>query len=501
MKRKANDLEETSVVKRKHDALHFSAGPDPFSMFFAVDQALTARQVCSLDPIPELVLLNCPAQYLASPHRRLSGFSPTPLFNLLSNYPDCLLIDSDASLPTSSIIFSHLLNHIYKTKSLIENNSLSASPVKDQGFTSAIVLILVPTQLSAKVFIDFLVASHCKGNWKKVSKFSRKKYDEIFNDESRNDSDAVKLGISLGEKEVSLFSAFRRSDIVLATPLSLKQCLERSDGTTDNGILSSIQICAVMETQLLLMQNWDHVEFIFSAMNKIPERDAVTVDLCRIRDEYLDGSSSSFRQLLLQTAFITPVLMSLFSRNTTQRGKAKSVEHYPSPPLSTTQQFRKFAVDSIPDIPEKRFAYFTAYWSRVKEELLPKALLLVPSYFEFVRVKAYLEEHDPGVSCVCEYTAKADRQRALAMWNAGTAKAICVTERLMHFRPMKLKEIRQIVVYSLPDFKEVYVELAEQGMETVVIFCKFDGFALQRVVGDARAEKLIMSNSEIFSLS
>ena len=94
-------------------------------------------------------------------------------------------------------------------------------------------------------------------------------------------------------------------------------------------------------------------------MNLIPDRDSVSTDLNRIRDEYLEGKSKNYRQLVLHTEILTPILMSLFNRNPNTRGKAKTVEHYSASVLPVLQKFRKFEVNEFSNADNKRFEYFT----------------------------------------------------------------------------------------------------------------------------------------------
>lgn len=502
MKRPASSQLDHSRSRQKFPEVNFERGEDPFDSFYRSEPRKSPKSFHSLAPYQEVALWDHSSLHQISFDKNLPKSQPTPLLHLLSNYLDTLILNSNPEITPIEEVYLHILNHVYKHKSRVKDNSSSISPIKDQAFTQGIILVLVPSQLHAKSFIEFLISTHCKGNWKKVGKFSRKKYTEIFEEnENADTSDAVKLGISLGEKDVNLFTAFKKSDIILGTPLSLKQGISKDDEQFDTGILCSVQIVAVIDCQELLMQNWDHVEDIFKNMNLIPDRDSVANDINRIRDEYLDGTSKNFRQLVLHSQIVTPLVMSLFNRNPNCRGKAKTIEHYPGVVIPVMQKFRKFKANSIKEADDKRFEYFVEYWDRVKEELLPRSVIFVQNYFEFVRIKNYLDENDPGVTCLCEYTPKPDRQRAISLWSSGTCKALCITERLLHFRPLHLKQIGRLVFYSIPIFKDYYNDLVSHSQDCITLFSKYDGFSLQRIVGDAKAEKMTISNSEIFSIN
>lgn len=500
MKRPREKSVDALESHQKFQDLEFIKGPDRFESFFSPDLKKNKRKTHRIDPFPEVVLWDHPDLYEVNLHKKLSTSTPTPFLSLLSNYLDCLVLCSNPSDPSVSDTYLHIFNHIHKYKSLIKQNSASEAAIKDQGFTSSIALIIIPTQGHAKAFIESLVKIHCKGDWNKINKFSRNKYKEIFEDQA-DTNDAIKLGIAIREKEVNLFSSFKKSDIILGTPLSLKQCLAKDEENNDTGIFCSIQLVAIIDAHLLLMQNWDHLEDIFKNMNLIPDRDSVTVDLNRIREEYIQGNSKIFRQLILHTQIVTPFIMSLFNRNPNIRGKSKTVEHYPSKTLPVVQKFRKFNANDIKTVNDKRFEYFSAFWLRTKEEILPKSVIFVQNYFEYVRIKSFLEENDPGIVCISEYTSKANRQRSISLWNSNASKAICITERLMYFRKLNLKQIGNLYFYSLPDFKEFYHQLVSCCQESLAIFSRYDGFALQRIIGDLKADKILTSNSEIFSIS
>lgn len=487
MKRSSGETAEVLRSKQKFQNVVIGSGQDPYLQFFSQDHsAKTEKSTCCCDPYQELSFQNISQFHSTHLHKRLSSHPTTDFFQVLSNYIDILCHPIDSS----SSILTHILNHTYKSKSTILENNSKPEGIKDQGFTPASVLILVPTLGKAKDVIDFFVSIHCKGNSKKMTKFSRKKYSEVFNEDFDPSADAVKFGIVFDDRNLNIFSSFKKSDLILATPMSLRQGLEKGEGF-DKGILCSVQICAILGCQELIMQNWDHLEVIFDNMNKIPDRDSVNNDLNRIRDEFLDGNSAKYRQLVIESEFITPQIMNLFNKNPNFRGKGRTVQRFSPPALKTTQKFKKFNVSLTSEISQKRFEYFSKIWPSCKEEFKPNSILFISCYFEFIRVKNWLEENDPGVLCLSEYTSKPDRQRALALWKKGTNQVICVTERLLHFRPIRIEKVGNVLFYEIPNFCERYFEIVENAEESLAIYCKFDGFALQRVVGDAQAQKMI----------
>jgi U3 small nucleolar RNA-associated protein 25 len=311
------------------------------------------------------------------------------------------------------------------------------------------------------------------------------------------------MGIQLGDnRQVYLYAPFKISNIIIGSPLSIRTVIGAEDEPTRNfDFLSSIEVMALYRADVFLMQNWDHLEEILKVTNKIPKRDSVTSDFNRIRDIYLEEKSENYRQHIIITEFNTPQIMSILSRSKNIHGNIRTVEKYSSNlAQNKLQRFYRFAVSELSELPDRRFEYFTQdYWSKVKEELPKNTIIFVSSYYEYVRLKSYFEENDPGVLCVSEYTPKPERQRAVAHVANGTNKALCVTERLMYFRNPKFKDVGRMVFYSLPENSSYYSTLAENAQEVIGIYSKFDGLALQRIVGDKNAARLLKSANDLFT--
>jgi hypothetical protein len=56
-----------------------------------------------------------------------------------------------------------------------------------------------------------------------------------------------------------------------------------------------------------------------------------------------------------------------------------------------------------------------------------------------------------------------------------------------------------MVFYSLPENSSYYSTLAENAQEVIGIYSKFDGLALQRIVGDKNAARLLKSANDLFT--
>lgn len=63
----------------------------------------------------------------------------------------------------------------------------------------------------------------------------------------------------------------------------------------DVDFLSSIEVVIVDACESHLMQNWEHLSFVMSALNQMPKEIHSTTDISRIRLSYLDGKAKYLR--------------------------------------------------------------------------------------------------------------------------------------------------------------------------------------------------------------
>jgi U3 small nucleolar RNA-associated protein 25 len=72
-----------------------------------------------------------------------------------------------------------------------------------------------------------------------------------------NIDDSFYAGLKLTRKTFKLFSQFYDSDFILASPLGLRLLIEK-EGRAD--FLSSIEMLVIDQSEVMLMQNWEHVK-------------------------------------------------------------------------------------------------------------------------------------------------------------------------------------------------------------------------------------------------
>ena len=75
-----------------------------------------------------------------------------------------------------------------------------------------------------------------------------------------NIDDCFKLGVAIKRNTVRLYTEFYSSDIIIASPLGLRMVIgAEGERDRDHDFLSSLEVVIVDQTDVFLMQNWDHL--------------------------------------------------------------------------------------------------------------------------------------------------------------------------------------------------------------------------------------------------
>ncbi len=82
---------------------------------------------------------------------------------------------------------------------------------------------------------------------------------------------------------MKLFSDLYQSDIIVASPIALatKIAEDAKKGEGAGDFLSSVEVLVVDRADVLLMQNWAHVETVLEHLNNIPKQQHGT-DIMRV---------------------------------------------------------------------------------------------------------------------------------------------------------------------------------------------------------------------------
>lgn len=407
--------------------------------------------------------------------------------------------------------------------------------LRDQGFTRPKVLMILPTRESCFKMVEAMV-SICSPETQE----NRKRFEDSYHDKedhfsgdkpidfkdlfAGNDDDMFRIGVKFTRKTLKFFAQFYNSDILFASPLGLRMAIGSEDGKkVEHDFLSSIEVVVVDQAEALLMQNWEHMEYIFEHLNLQPKDDH-GCDFSRVRPWYLEDQGKYFRQTIIFSQFNTPELSKLYRLHCRNwAGKVRiEMEHtgvIQEIGVKAKQTFSRFDAASVEAEPEARFAYFTkaiipSLAKRSKDSV--GTLIFIPSYLDFVRVRNYFATNTAAESLtfgtISEYASVSEASRARSHFFAGRHKVLLYTERAHHFRRYVLKGAQRVIMYGLPDNPTFYKEIVganlakaeqdlkiEPGQGTVrVMFSKYDVLRLERVVGTQRVGKMIRERGDTF---
>ena len=294
---------------------------------------------------------------------------------------------------------------------------------------------------------------------------------------------------------------------------------------------------------VIAMQNWQHLTTVLDAVNRIPVKHA-DVDVMRVRESHLEGLARHHRQTIVLSSFASPEINAL-ARNQCANvaGRARwRVLEYPGvlaraaagaggarlrfdrvrdvagSALSAPDRDRKASKASkssasvhtsasVSRLDELRFEHFTQHTlPALRETPRPGSLVFVPSYFDFVRVRNALTAHEVSFAVASEYTPPRDAARARTLFADGRKRVLLVTERAHFYHRRKIRGVNEVHFYALPERAEFFAEFVQfanlressssklvgaSANRATVAFSRLDAMRLERVVGTARAKKML----------
>jgi len=437
----------------------------------------------------------------------------------------------------------HAVNHVLKTRSrvLAHNAKLRSrtddvpDQYRDQGLTRPKVLILLPFRNAALCVVNIL-AHLLSTEQQSVMKKTRFESEYGCSDEppvlgkkpedfeatfKGNIDDNFRIGISITKKSVKLYTKFLSSDIIIASPVSLRAAVEPADKGDSNecDVLSSIEMVIVDQADVLFMQNWDHVLYIFEHLNCQPKQ-SNDVDFSRVRMWSLNGWSKIYRQTLIFSEFDLQPLRSLSTHHCSNYAGQVQVKPITSScawvqvVVRMRHEFCRFAVDSLVDIDDRRFEYFTS-------KILPiytgatmrQTLVFVSSSLDFIRLRNEFVRKEIEFVPLSEYDDTKETQRARGAFVHGRTHLALMSERFHFFRRYNhIRGVRHMLFYDLPNRPHFYAEicnwirdlrrpLAEDSATCRVLYCKYDILRLRAVLGNERMQKLLLSEKDRYTFN
>lgn len=393
---------------------------------------------------------------------------------------------------------------------------------RDQGFTRAQTLIIVPFRNAAFDCISVmsqLWRARDRGNSSgyQVENYSRfvEEYGEAKPEteaeaeslaEARrrdnrpadfkqlfrgNIDDCFRIGIKFTRKSMKLFADFYSADVIIASPLGLRLVIDGAEKNLKSGgdwdFLSSIELLVVDQTEVISMQNLEHLERILKHINSIPKK-AHGCDFSRVRSAFLDGNGRSIRQSLVFSRFAFPELNALLGNEEAfcncsgavkiQTRGAESMDNLrrlasaPQSPSFFLLPMKSEKTNLVDVMVASRFNFFCGKVIPALLRLLHAGHLtegiciFIPSYFDFCQVRAHMKKaRDDGLlpefSILSEYCSNGEISRARSRFYNGISKIMLVTERFHFFRRYRIRGIRHLVFYGLPEFPEFFTDYLE----------------------------------------
>lgn len=448
---------------------------------------------------------------------------------------------------------------------------------RDQGFTRPKVLILLPTRGICYRFVEKLNALLGTDSYlenkerfdkeygplepleqdtqdpkeelrrKQVLGKKGKDWNELFGDDANQD-DEFKFGISFSTKAVKkkkgkkdqppqntlsmkLYSDFFQSDIIFASPMGLKMMNSKEDSDCD--YLSSIEICLVAYSDVLLMQNWDHVNSALDCLNLQP-KNLNTTDFSRVRYPLLEGQGAYWRQFIVLSTMSNPHINSTFKVHSKSISGSLKIRRkitlneaaICNVLMKVKQVFQKIPCKSVMTQDKDRLKYFT-------KQILPQILRLnqkhtliyIPSYFDFVTIRNILTESEADFVSITEYSRVSEISRGRARFHQGLKNIMLYTGRAHFYQRHYVKGITHLIFYGLPEHSSFYPEMIHmirdggskgsgytnnsddmsEHIDTpascLALFTKYDAHELERVVGTKNCARMIqgLKNTFLFS--
>lgn len=440
----------------------------------------------------------------------------------------------------------HALNHVLKGRDKIMKNTARIAhteggeslELRDQGFTRPKVLVLLETREMCARYADCIVDLFSPEQQENKQRFKDsftapideedpmpEDYRELF---AGNNDNNFLTAIKFTRKTLKFFSAFYSSDIIMASPLGLRRIIEHEDRRKrDHDFLSSIEMVIVDQADGMQMQNWENIELVFKHLNLQP-KDLHGCDVNRVRNWYLDGNAKHFRQTMLFSSYVTPEMNRMFNSEFVNiAGKAKLTPSYEGAITSVTglgikQTFSRFNALTPAADPDARFKYFT---TAVLPALMrlpkpadgsPGILIFIPSYFDFLRVRNFFATSDLTANisfgAIHDYSEVAEQRRARSHFMSGRHSFLLYTQRAHHFFRLKIRGVKRVVLYALPDNEIFYREIVGGYLGTTVnegkvspeeagaraLFSRWDGMRAERAVGSERVRGMLGGAGDTF---
>ena len=426
------------------------------------------------------------------------------------NYHDFFYIDDDFEKHRETAAL-HVVNHIYSD--LYAKKHRPRPDFRDTSYTMTTVLVLCPTRHQAFQFLSsvlsalppspFLVENsdrlHNEYTIEEVPQFiARTKPKDWLRTFGGNSSEEFKMGVRFHEDKVELFHQMSKSQLVIASPLSLFL-------HDDTDFMSSIEVLVLDSLDVLLMQNADRLLQLVAMLNRLPQKVTGT-DWSHLRLYCADKQQAKMRQNVSYASVLMPEMHHLLTRSANVRGQLL-VRPMMYPPLLLPGLERSFKrlpcsdVRHIGDALEKCFRdklfFLIKQWRSESSECAKRTLVYYISSYRFLQARKMLEDNMVGFLELSDEATEDDSRRMKRAFRDDPNAVMLITERFyFHYRP-RLRQTQRVVFVQPPTFPQFASELAGD-CQAVFYFTEFDEGAMERIVGSELSPKILAS--EFFTL-
>eukprot|EP01100_Stratorugosa_tubuloviscum_P008813 TRINITY_DN367_c4_g1_i2.p1 TRINITY_DN367_c4_g1~~TRINITY_DN367_c4_g1_i2.p1 ORF type:complete len:369 (+),score=103.02 TRINITY_DN367_c4_g1_i2:147-1253(+) len=333
----------------------------------------------------------------------------------------------------------------------------------------------------------------------------KKKPDDYRKLFEANTDDSFRIGVTISRTQITLFSKFYSSDIIIASPVGLILTMQEQK-EFDCDFLSSIEMVILERADIMMhMQNPNHLEQILSYLNRYPKSTNDT-NFTRVRGYTLSGKSCEYCQTIIYSPFLSGEINKIFHQYSYNKaGQVKIIEARFLPAISAcinkiSIHLEKIDCKQLELISDARFDYFEKkIFPKLRDTIQPNTLIFIPSYFDFVRIRNLFLKEEVDCEFLHEYTTRKDVKKSKKKFATGKSPYIIYTERVHFFFRINFSTIKQIIFYGPPLYNQFFSEFVNMLQHTdsqcTLLYSIFDKFEIERIVGKDNSKAIMNSNS------
>ena len=122
-------------------------------------------------------------------------------------------------------------------------------------------------------------------------------------------------------------------------------------------------------------------------------------------------------------------------------------------------------VTSFEQTSDSRFNVFTkTLWNGIYDDCEGYTVVLVPSYFDYIRLKKFVKGRNAQIAMISEYTTTKDCHRQRQLYESKEKPVLIVTERALVFQKTEIRFARNLVLYSLPESPDIIESSIAEAM-------------------------------------